>query len=219
MNDEIVLTETETIEHHLKENPGEVLTPKVSSKISKKNTLILQNDQLLEEIKQLKEKIAWFEDAVNKKDKLNEANFKENQLLKEENVQILEKYQKNEQVQQENSLLKQEISQLKQALEQGKSENQQFFEKIALLDAKNVENEHNFAVERAELIEIIENLKKTQENALAKAEEPKKKAEETAKEQQFFLNPVMKIILYMLLAIYVSFYIGVDRVHSLFRKK
>lgn len=218
MNEEIVLTQTETIEQHLKENPSDVLTPKGISKISKKNTIKVQNDQLLEENKQLKEKISWFEDAVNKKDKLNEANFKENQLLRAENAQILEKYQKNEQIQLENSQLKQEISQLKQAVEQKSGENQQLLEKMALLDAKNIENEHNFAIERAELIEMIENLKKAQENGLKSQEEHKKKQEEPAKDQ-FFLNPVMKIILYMLLAIYVSFYIGVDRVHSLFRKK
>jgi chromosome segregation ATPase len=233
-----------------------------------------------EEIKKLKEKIKWLEDALKKKDKLYEDNFKENESLKKEldgfkdlklssskisesdnkekqqlkaevealqesktkeikekealsaEIQVLKDLisKKLEETNKDHQQLSDEVLSLTEAKTKETKEKEVLLKKILMLEETIKLKEGSFAVERQTYLGKIEDLsqilgksgfeemKTTMEIRDMKPFEENRKIQNEENGGLSFLNPIMKVILYMLLAVYVSFYVGCDRLGSLFKK-
>lgn len=232
------------------ESVNEILT--ADPKYAKNTSTQIHQDNMIADNEKLKEKIKWFEDALRKKDKLNEENYRQNELLTLENQALKESNANEKKLEEihhkkEIEQLKAEIINLKselkvlnethnKELKENEKETLVLSEKIEALEEsfKLKENtnllekqsflekieELSIKLEKKETREIFEESKKMEIRQDVKVVEEKKGhiiGEEIG--EQFFLNPIMKIIFYMLLVIYVSFYIGWDRFQSLFRKK
>lgn len=215
------LNETQIIEEKEKD-PFEIENENLLSKPSINKQLSMQNENLHAEIHKLKEKVKWFEDAINKKDKLNEETHKENDTLKKEISQLKELLLNETNAQKKLTL---ELSESKIALNSFIKEKETLLKDFKLLEDLMKKKEVEFLKEKGDLLSVKEELNSSKQvndgfdKALEKKEPEKKEKEISSKNDEFFLNPIMKIVLYMLLAVYISFYIAVDRVKSLLPKK
>ena len=224
-----------------------------------------------EEISRLREKIKWLEDALKKKDKLNEETYNENQILKKDLADKSRKSAESEKSEKEQlkaeifalkdanakeikekeglrseiqvlkdtssqkleefTLIKQQLTaenlSLTDSLKKNHNENDLLNKKLLMLEETIKLKEASLAFERQKLEDLTRVLEKGDRRTLeeVKALEGDSKTVEEKKPVQieenggfFFLNPIMRIVLYLLLAVYVSFYIGCDRLQSLFRK-
>ena len=236
--------------------------------LDKKSSMGMHQVNQSEEISRLREKIKWLEDALKKKDKLNEETYNENQLLKKEladksiksseseksekeqlkaeilalkdanakeikekeglrsEIQVLKdsSFQKLEEFNQIKKQLTAENLSLTDSLTKNRNESDLLNKKLIMLEETIKLKEASLLFERQKLEDLTRVLEKGDRRTLeeAKALEGDSKAVIEKKQEEnagfFFLNPIMRIVLYLLLAVYVSFYIGCDRLQSLFRK-
>ena len=236
--------------------------------LDKKSSMGMHQVNQSEEISRLREKIKWLEDALKKKDKLNEETYNENQLLKKEladksiksseseksekeqlkaeilalkdanakeikekeglrsEIQVLKdsSFQKLEEFNQIKKQLTAENLSLTDSLNKNHNESDLLNKKLIMLEETIKLKEASLLFERQKLEDLTRVLEKGDRRTLeeAKALEGDSKAVIEKKQEEnvgfFFLNPIMRIVLYLLLAVYVSFYIGCDRLQSLFRK-
>lgn len=237
----------------------------------KKSSTNMHQVSQSEEISRLREKIKWLEDALKKKDKLNEETYNENQALKKELVdksrksaeseksekeqlkaeifalkdanakEIKEKESLRSEIQvlkdsatkklEEFSLMKQQMTaenlSLADSLTKNHNENDLLNKKLLMLEETIKLKEASLVFERQKLEDLTRVLEKGDRRTLEEAKtlegdskvvEEKKPVQTEENAGFFFLNPIMRIVLYLLLAVYVSFYIGCDRLQSLFRK-